>query len=196
MFIGEICSMRLADQLWNALSGACILGVWICSGNNWTQDVSSAQSVLVVEDLLKAGSKKHFTVILNSFVVKLMLRTKMFDFYPSASHNCLSVTPPTPPSPPHSPPQKPHHRPQTGLCSFWGSGDCLSWPPSTSRPQHSVLMKEAAQAECDRCGVVSLDSIIWMLTPGSLPHRCGYLLCPDKQTLFPLAICRGQLVRH
>lgn len=36
--------------------------------------------------------------------------------------------------PPLSPPPKPHHRSQAGLL---GSGDCLSWPPSTRRLQHS-----------------------------------------------------------
>lgn len=90
-----ICRIRLSDELCLHFNVSCTS--WICSGNNWTQDVSTVRSVPAGEDLLKSGSKKRCAAILHSFVVKWMLRTTMFDFYPSASHSCLSMTPPTPP---------------------------------------------------------------------------------------------------
>lgn len=39
-------------------------------------------------------------------------------------------------------------------------GSCLSWPWSTSRPQHNVTMKERAEGGFEWSSAVSLDSII------------------------------------
>lgn len=122
--MGRICRIKPADKLCPALYSTCILHVWICSGNNWTQNVSSAQSVLAADDLQEVGSKKHFTAILNSVEVKQIDAEdeKIFAFYFFCiSHSSLHDTSnPLTPSPPKTPPQKPHHRPEAGLYSVSG----------------------------------------------------------------------------
>lgn len=158
--------------------------VWICSWNNWSQNCQQCAACSSCWGSAESRMKEaRFTAILNSFEVeRIDAEDQRFCSLPLL-HLHLTIislhhTSNSPLTPLHLPPKTTSQSWGRPALSFWGSGDCLSWPPSTSRPQHSVLMKEAAQAECERGGAVSLDSIIWMLTPGSLPHRCGYLFVP------------------
>lgn len=98
--------------------------------------------------------------------------------------------------PAHAPPQKPHHRTQTGLYSVSG-GQVNVW---AGRRPPAVHNTACFWKRWRRQNVIAAVWWVWtlicMLTQGLLPHRCGYLLYPDKQTFFPLAVCWGQLVRH